>query len=408
LFSKVTKSSNKVDPDSLDAFSRLRVSNPFTLFDSKQIFDNQPLFWDDQEVSGSGTTSLHTTDKANTVMAVSANTAGKRVRQTFQYFNYQPGKSQLVLMTGSIGSGFENSGNSASMGLFNDDNGIFAGISNGVVHFGIRSSTSGSPVDTLVNQSDWNLDTLDGSGKTGLKLDPTKTQILIIDFEWLGVGSVRCGWVIDGVINYCHVFQHANQENLVYTSSPNLPLRYEIENDGTGPDANIQQICATVISEGGEDDTGVARYVTTSNVVVHANTVGTIYAVKGIRLKSSCLGAVVKIIKTTLLALTNDNYEWCLILNPTKAVDLTWSDVDNSCVQEGAANTASPSTTTLTGGTVVDGGFGNQASANTEQVISSIRLGSSIDGTPDELILGITPLSANLDFHGSILYRESF
>ena len=39
----------------LDAFARLRVSNPTTLFDSKQLESNQPLFWDDAQTAGSGT-----------------------------------------------------------------------------------------------------------------------------------------------------------------------------------------------------------------------------------------------------------------------------------------------------------------------------------------------------------------
>ena len=78
-----------------DAFGRLRTSEPYTIFDSKQIFDNQPLFWDDQEESGSGTTSVHDADAARTRIGVANTTAGKRTRQTFMRFNYQPGKSQL-------------------------------------------------------------------------------------------------------------------------------------------------------------------------------------------------------------------------------------------------------------------------------------------------------------------------
>ena len=84
------------DSASIDAFARLRVSNPYTIFDSKQIHDNLPRRWDDQEISGSGTTSTYNTNEASTTIAVSSLTAGRRVRQTFMRFNYMPGKSTMV------------------------------------------------------------------------------------------------------------------------------------------------------------------------------------------------------------------------------------------------------------------------------------------------------------------------
>ena len=77
--------------NTLDAFGRSRVSEPYTVFDSKQLGSNQSLFWDDQETSGSGTSSDYSEDTSSTTLTVSATTAGTRVRQTFQRFNYQPG-----------------------------------------------------------------------------------------------------------------------------------------------------------------------------------------------------------------------------------------------------------------------------------------------------------------------------
>ena len=196
------------DSTSIDAFGRWRVSNPTTLFDSKQVHDNQPSFWDDSEVSGSGTSSTYDGDKAMTQMGVSASTAGKRVRQTFMRFNYQPGKSQLWLMTSVMSAA--PSGIIACVGQFDDDNGIFFKVTDGVISANIRTSTSGSAVDTTVNQSSWNGDKLDGTGPSGHTLDPTKCQILFADYEWLGVGRVRMGFVIDGAFIVAHTFNHAN------------------------------------------------------------------------------------------------------------------------------------------------------------------------------------------------------
>ena len=59
-----------------DAFGRLRVSNPLTLFDSKQLWDSLPLLWDDQETSGTGTGTAHSGAAARTQLSVSADTAG--------------------------------------------------------------------------------------------------------------------------------------------------------------------------------------------------------------------------------------------------------------------------------------------------------------------------------------------
>ena len=216
-----------------DAFGRLRVAEPQTLFDSKQLFDNQPLFWDDQQVSGSGTTSTHDPNTASTVMAVGATTAGNRVRQTFMRFNYQPGKSHLIFMTGTLGSSGGGTGITRLAGYGDDENGVFFVDKEGTINVRKRSYKTGSVVDTDVPQASWNIDTLDGNGVSGITLDATKSQILVFDMEWLGVGRVRCGIVVDGKVYYCHEFLHSNVEEGVYISTPNLPLRYEIDNDGT-------------------------------------------------------------------------------------------------------------------------------------------------------------------------------
>jgi hypothetical protein len=222
------------DSPSIDAFGRWRVSNPETIFDSKQLHDNAPLIYDDQEVSGGSTTSSHSTATASTTIGVGATTAGKRVRQSFMRFNYQPGKSQLIFCTGVLDKSGGGTGITRGFGYYDDNNGLFLQDKEGVIQFVKRSSTSGSPVDTEVNQSSWNIDTMDGTGASGITLDFSKAQILVIDFEWLGVGRVRMGFVVDGIVYYCHQFNHANSVSTVYMSTPNLPVRYEIDNDGTG------------------------------------------------------------------------------------------------------------------------------------------------------------------------------
>lgn len=396
------------DSSSIDAFGRWRVSNPETLFDSKLIHDSNPLFWDDQETSGSGTGSSHGTNIAAQTISVSASTAGTRTRQTFQRFNYQPGKSMLIYMTTKMNN--DGTGIKASVGYFDDENGLFFTNDEGTMKVVRRTKTSGSVVDNEVTQANWNLDTMDGTGPSGITIDPTKTQILVIDFEWLGVGRVRMGFVIDGKYYYCHEFLNTNNLTTVYMSTPNLPIRYEISNDGNGEASTLDHICTTVMSEGGFDNNGIVFSDNLSNSVVNTNTAGTIYALIGIRLKTTNLDSVVKVVAETVLGTTsNDNFLWELRFNPTVAGTFTYSDygVTGSAVQIAKGDTSgNPSTNTVTGGQVVRSGYVTSFSPQRAEVSTARHLGSAIDGTRDSLVLCVTPITSNIDVTGSITWRE--
>lgn len=232
-----------------DPFGRFRISQNYTLFDSKFLSDNQPLFWDDSQTVGGGTSSTYNTNQASVTLAVSNATLGTRVRQTYQRFNYQSGKAQLILITGNFGSG--NSGITKQWGYYDDSNGLFFQISGTTLNICIRSNTSGTPVDTLIPQSSWNVDKLDGTGPSGINLDTSKTNIYVINFQWLGVGNVYFGIFFGTKLIVCHMIQNENINTVVYMSTPNLPLRIEISNNGTGPVSSLTQICSQVASESG-------------------------------------------------------------------------------------------------------------------------------------------------------------
>ncbi len=394
---------------STDAFGRARSSRPETVFDSKQIFDNQPLLWDDAEVSGGSTTSTHSALTASSTLGVALNTAGRRVRQTFMRFNYQPGRSQLILMTGVLDESGGGTDIRRGIGMYDDDNGIFFEDDAGVVSCVIRSNATGTPVNNAVAQSSWNLDTMDGAGPSGITLDFTMVQIFLFDFEWLGVGRVRMGFNVDGITYYCHQFVHANVIGNVYMSTPNLPLRYEIENAGTGAASELQTICSCVLTEGGSvTPTGLLFSVNHSSSLINANTVGTTYALVGIRLKAANIGATIQIESISVMAGNNQDFLWLLLLNPTVAGTFTYSSITNSSCEEALGDTAgNPSTNTVTGGTVLRSGYlrGNW-SEDTGLAKNSIRLGASIAGVVDELVLCVRPATANLDAYGALSFRE--
>lgn len=393
------------DSSAIDAYGRLRVSNPLTIFDSKLLGDNRPTLWDDVEKSGAGTASVYDVDASQVTLSVANLTAGVRTRRTFMRFNYQPGKSTFITMTGLLGPG--DPGISTRIGYFDDVNGLFFSSIDGVANVVVRSSTSGAPVDTATPQANWNIDKFDGTGPSGVTLDFTKAQLFFIDFEWLSIGRIRFGFFIGGTLFYCHESLHANISTTAYMTTPNLPLGYEIENDGTGPASSMTQICSQVSSEGGTSDLGTLRYKSLGTATVNANSVGTIYALVGIRLKVAFVCETINLQKVTAIASTNDDFEWLLLLNPTVAGTFTYADETNSAVQIALGDTSgNPGTNTVTGGTLIDGAYVTHQSSGGGLILNSIHLGESIAGVQDEIVLAVRPLTANLDIAGGLQWRE--
>jgi len=395
------------DGPSIDAFARWRVSNPETIFESKQLFDNAPLFWDDSEESGGSTSSTHSTAEASSTMAV-ATIAGVRTRQTFERFNYQPGKSHLILMTGVLDETGGGSGITRGIGYYDDDNGLFFLDDEGTVKVVRRTKVTGSIVDNKTSQSSWNHDVMDGTGPSGITVDWTKSQIFLIDFEWLSVGRVRFGLVIDGIPIYVHELHNANSLNVAYMSTPNLPCRYRIENTGSGAASTMVHMCATVTSEGGAHNLGVLRYKSTEGTHVDCATQNTIYAIVGVRLKSASTGGTVKMVSASLAEHAGTkNVEWILKWNPIVAGTFTYGDETNSLVQTVKGNSGN----TVTGGIDIAGGHfstDKKGGSAGDDLEDALTLGAKIDGTVDEIVLCVRPIggSTDIDVEGSLTWRE--
>ncbi len=402
-----------VSPASADAFQRGRVSNPTNLFDSKQIFDNQPLFWDEVLESGAGITATHATAEAATTISSTNSTAGKFTRQTFMRFNYQPGKSQLIYMTGVLDKSGGGTGTQRRIGYFDDNNGLFFEDDEGTIKVVRRTKVTGTVVNNKVAQSSWNIDKVDGTGASGLTADFTQAQVFVIDFEWLGVGRVRFGLIIDGLVIYVHEFLNANTLSTVYMSTPNLPLRYQLETTSSSATASILSMCSTVVSEGGSEDLGILRYKSTEGTHVDADNENQVYAIVGLKLKSTHVAASVKLIDAAIQIQTASNkIEWILMLNPTIGGTFTYSDEENSSVQTAlgtSTSTASVIGTIITGGYVESGGNqAGRAGSGFKGIQNAILLGSSIVGTADAIVLAVRPIgsSTNVDVEGSLTWRE--
>lgn len=235
-----------------DAFNRQRISNPFTLGDYKHLYGLDPNFHD---ATWSGGTITFQANQACARLSVTSSIGSRVVHQSKMYHHYMPGKSQLIMS--SMNFYDATPGIVKRTGYYDDHNGIFfEQDANGVLYWVLRTYTSGSVVEERVAQSAWNQDKLDGTGASGITLDITKTQLTLIDFQWLGVGRVRCGFAFDGKDYIVHTFTGSNVKDVVYMSNPNLPVRCELFNTSATTTAYFDQICSTVLSEGGYIENG--------------------------------------------------------------------------------------------------------------------------------------------------------
>jgi len=392
-----------------DAFYRQRFSEPETIFDSKQLNDKQAQFWDDQLISGSGGASTYNTNQASTTLSVPNATACRRVRQTFRRFNYQAGKSQLFVLTGILGSNV--SACIKRCGLFDNRNGIFFQVDDEGFKVGLRTYTSGSAVDIIILQDDFNIDKLDGTGASGIDIDTTKTNIYFCDFEWLGVGRIRYGVFVGGRPYYFHEINNANINTLVYMSTPNLPLRWEIINDGLGNADSITHICSTIISEGGIKDTGFPFSISRGATPLTTNNDANLYCLFALRFKTNYNTSFIKILDMSIVCTSTAAFEYQILLNPTitgTALSFsTPSDIANSSLEVDVART---STTTISGGTRLFSSTDNQANttSGTASILNSdFALGSSIAGASDIIVIAIRRLTGTSEsFYGSLNWKD--
>lgn len=389
---------------SSDAFGRLRVSQPFTLFDSAMRYDDDPFKWDQQDTGSA--TSTHLPNESSVLMSVSGN-GDESIRETKRVFAYQPGKGLLILSTFVMAAA--QTGLRQRVGYFGAQNGIYFEQDGEEIYMVIRKYTSGSVDSTTerIPQSEWNVDRLNGQGGQNnislATLDITKAQIWWCDIEWLGVGSVRTGFVINGQFVVCHIFHHANTFDKVYMTTATLPCRYEITS--TGASASMRAICTSVMSEGGYTNSSRSR--TASTALAGKALSQTVYRpLVCLRLKSTRLDGVVVPTKYDVLGLQQAAYKYAIILNPT-LTGASWTSAgSDSDVEYDIAATE------LTGGTIIDSGIfvgstkGGSASISASIVDFAQQLGRTIAGVSDIFCLAAIATTNNDDAVGSLTWQE--
>ena len=399
-----------------DAFGRVRISQPLTVFDSSHRFaDNQ--LWSTANTAGNSSYSF-VENQSTIAMTVGTTANAEVIRETTKVFSYQPGKSLLMLTSFAMNTPQANV--RQRVGYYGAENGIYLENDGTTNYFVLRSNTSGTITETKVAQTDWNIDKYDGTGYSSQSggpehtggIDVSKSNILWMDIEWLGVGDVRCGFVVDGKMIPAHVFHNDNRNIVPYMTTASLPLRYEIKNTGiTSSNSTLKQICSTVISEGGYELTGAQQAAQTPvETPIDLTVAGTYYTLISLRLKSTPnrLDAIVILTALSLLGITNNAvYNWQVRASGTTNGGTWVSAGANSAVEykiDGG---------TVTGGRVLASGFTTSTTQSSvpvdilKEALFKFQLErNGLTGTPYELTLCAASQTAGADIYASMDWEE--
>lgn len=396
--------------NTVDAFNRLKVSQPFTLFDSQHRYQVNDK-WNYVGATG-GTFSYNITE--STVSLIAGTTIGSKLYcETKRVFAYQPGKSLLVIVTSAFNQ--PKDGLRQRVGYF----GITGGFTGATPYNGVYLQQDGLTLSicmasaslgttTVVNQSNWNGDKFDGTGESGRILDVTKANIFWQDIEWLGVGDVRTGFFVDGQPVVAHTFHNDNINTTTYMTTACLPMRYEIENTaGQTGSSTMRQICATVMSEGGYE--GFSRRFNVTKNGSNATTLTTQdvqYPMIALRLNSNRLDSIIVPSNISVVAEPGINnkpttVQYRILLNPTLTGN-TWTTHFNGNVDYNITSTA------VTGGTDIIGGY---ISSSGSLDISSIndfnfQLGRTQLGVSDTFVLTMTGIEDGTNVYCDLSWFE--
>lgn len=386
-----------------DMFGRTKVSEPFTIFDSQHRYKPSG---DYSDITAGTATVTHNANQSMELLNIGTASGDKVERESRRVFPYQPGKSLQVLQTFCFAPAQTNLRQRA--GYYSRTNGYYLELAGSQLSFVRRSYVTGELVETRVLQSEWNVDKLDGTGPSDVTLDISKAQIMFSEYEWLGAGSVRLGFAIDGQFIIAHQFNHANYVTTPYITTASLPVRFEIENTGaTSTASSLGQICTTVISNGGytrRTEAWTAARTTTVNVS------STFYPIASIRMAAGRTDSVIIPAGLAILPVASGNYEWALIRNAT-ITGGTWvaHTASSSNVEYNVSATA------MTGGVSGSEGFVDSSKQGTSSLNIGdgfqrfdLQLGRTNADTPvsDTMTLALRSLGGTQSGIGSISWVD--
>lgn len=388
-----------------DAFGRQRVSNPITLFDSSHRFKDNGLW----NTSTTGTASASFNSNQGLIdLTINNSINAEIIRETTKVFSYQPGKSLLILNTFVMNE--PKIGLRQRVGYYGNDNGIYFESDGATLNLVIRTIVGGSLSETRIPQSDWNGDKLDGTISSRFILNISKAQIFWMDIEWLGVGSVRTGFIIDGQYILCHTFHHANIIPSTYITTASLPLRYEIKNTAqTSSNSTLKQICSTVISEGGYELKGLQQAITIPvNAPRNCSIANTYYPVISLKLRSGFLDGIAILSALSMLGTGNNAiFNWQIVASGTTTGG-EWIDSGaNSIVQYNISGTSFSGGRILASGYLSSNAQGQLPIDIPREALFKFQLErNTFTSTPFEITLAVTSKVADDKIYASMDWEE--
>lgn len=391
------------DSPTADAFGKLRISDGAVIWESMLEYGTGSLLW---EASTTGSTNIvHLPEKSSVELRVGTNSGDRVVRQTHVYHRYVPAKSHDISITAMFDSASTNVRRRA--GYYDDSDGLFfeqSGENVNVVH---RSSVSGEVIDSVITQSNWNIDKLDGTGKSGVTLDFSNAQIFKIDFQWLGAGRVRYGVMTAGQIHYCHELLNANISSSVYMATPNLPIRYEIDNIGaTATSSSLVQICNSITSEGGTEPVGLSFSADRGTDGLSVTSRAPLISIRPKLTFNGIANRIVVRPEKIRLITGTQSIHWELVIGGT-LTGPTWNNTNEfSSVQFDTGSTG------ITGGYVIESGYLDAAgpgggSLEISELPTKQALATNFDvSDSDVLSVVVTSLSTATTCYSSMFWRE--
>lgn len=358
-----------------DVLGRLKIAEAQSLFDTKTLFDKRDIFFTESLVSGG--TSTFIANNSCVDLSVTTTSGSTAIRQTREYFNYQAGKSMHVSISFVLGAKKTNV--IKRVGIFDASNGFFLEQDGTNLKIVRRTLTSGTIVDNPINQSSWNVDKLDGTGKSGYILDETKIQFMLIEHSWNGV--VRFGFYFNNEFIVCHELTFSNVLTTVSITTPCLPVRFEITNSATSASATtFRCICISVTSEGGYNARGISYSIANTSSITIAN--NTSVDLLAIRLKAANNRVPVILKNIGLLSTGTAPVQFLCYFN-ANIVGGTWVSAGTYSAVE-----YNETVTSFTAGELIKSGFVSAQSRQQESLIdSSFKLVSDFAGASGTFLI---------------------
>ena len=209
-------------------------------------------------LTGSGTA---TASNSMAVLQTGAAAASSAKIETIRALRYTPGLGGLVRCTAIFTTGVANS--TQIIGVGDSVDGFFFGY-NGAA-FGVLRRQNGT--DNWIPQTSWNVDKFNGTGLSGVTLDPTKGNVYSIEYQWLGFGAIS--FFIEnpatGFPTLVHIIQYANANTIPSIFNPTLPVMAQVINTTNASNLTLSTSSAMGMVEGNGDTNSLVTVNSFSN-----------------------------------------------------------------------------------------------------------------------------------------------